>query len=214
MSSPEIIAHIDGGSRGNPGPAAYGVSIETKQGEPVTAFARFLGRTTNNFAEYQGLLAALDFALTQGYPRLRVLTDSELMARQISGQYKVRSPDLKPLYDKAREMIARLESFSIRHVYREQNREADRLANQAMDEAERGAGSKPLSPGTATPSSNGERSPEARPLPSPPSPRPSTPASHKPKPVTATFQDGALHPHTQLPSFDGEEVELEIHRKK
>ena len=137
-TSPEIIAHIDGGSRGNPGPAAYGMTIETAQGQPVTAFGKFIGRTTNNFAEYQGLLAALEYALGHGYPRLRVLTDSELMARQISGQYKVRSPDLKPLYDKAQAMIARLESFSIRHVYREQNREADQLANQAMDNAERG----------------------------------------------------------------------------
>src|SRR5208282_888068 len=136
--SPEIVAHIDGGSRGNPGPAAYGVAIETAAGQSVTAFAQFIGKTTNNFAEYQGLLAALDYALSHGYPRLRVLTDSELMARQISGQYKVRSPDLKPLHDKARAMIARLDSFSIRHVYREQNREADRLANQAMDDAERG----------------------------------------------------------------------------
>src|SRR5208337_190594 len=137
-SPPEIVARVDGGSRGNPGPAAYGVAIKTAQGQPVTAFAKFIGKTTNNFAEYQGLLAALDYALSHGYPRLRVLTDSELMAQQISGRYKVRSPDLKPLYDKAQAMIARLEAFSIRHVYREQNREADRLANQAMDEAASG----------------------------------------------------------------------------
>jgi len=136
------------------------------------------------------------------------------MARQISGQYKVRSPDLKPLYDKAREMIARLESFSIRHVYREQNREADRLANQAMDEAELGGGSKPISHQPPVPTTNGERHPEARPVPGPPSPRPTALASPKPKPVIATFQDGALHPHTQLPLFDGEEVELEIRRRK
>ncbi len=112
--------------------------MKRRKARPVTAFAKFIGKTTNNFAEYQGLLAALDYALSHGYPRLRVLTDSELMARQISGRYKVRSPDLKPLHDKAQAMIARLESFSIRHVYREQNREADRLANQAMDDAERG----------------------------------------------------------------------------
>ena len=104
----------------------------------MTAFAKFIGNTTNNFAEYQGLLAALEYALSHGYARVRVLTDSELMARQISGHYKVRSSDLRPLYEKAQAMIARLESFSIRHVYREQNREADHLANQAMDNAERG----------------------------------------------------------------------------
>lgn len=194
MDSPEIIAHIDGGSRGNPGPAAYGVAIETAQGKPVTRFAKYLGQTTNNFAEYQGLLAALDYALSHNYPRLRVLTDSELMARQISGQYKVRSPDLKPLHERAQGLIARLESFSIRHVYREQNREADQLANQAMDDAARGM--VPRGP-AAQPASEVHQAPlpEAR-------------------PVAATFHDGALHPHTQLPLFDGEEVELVIKRKK
>jgi probable phosphoglycerate mutase len=198
-TSPEIVAHIDGGSRGNPGPAAYGVAIETAQGQPVTAFAKFIGHTTNNFAEYQGLLAALDYALGHGYPRLRVLTDSELMARQISGHYKVRSPDLKPLHAKAQAMIARLESFSIRHVYREHNREADRLANQAMDDAERG-----MTPHAPTPRAV------------PPAAVAPLFANAPPKPllISATFQNGVLHPHTQLPLLDGEEVELEIRRSK
>lgn len=199
----EIVAHIDGGSRGNPGPAAYGVAITTPQGQSVTAFAKFLGQATNNFAEYQGLLAALEYALNHGYPRLRVFTDSELMARQISGQYKVRSPDLKPLHDQARALIARLESFSIRHVYREQNREADRLANRAMDDAERGIVRQPPAPAPAPRVATPSASPPASP-----------PATPKPRPVVATFQNGALHPHTQLPLFDGEEVELEIRRKK
>jgi probable phosphoglycerate mutase len=193
--SPEIVAHIDGGSRGNPGPAAYGVDIKTPQGKPVTAFAKFLGKTTNNFAEYQGLLAALDYALTHGYSRLRVLTDSELMARQISGRYKVRSPDLKPLHEKAQAMIARLGSFSIQHVYREQNQEADRLANLAMDNAERGIAPPAPAPTTALP--------EASKI---------SPA--KPLSISATFQNGSFHPHTQLPLLDGEEVELEIRRRK
>jgi probable phosphoglycerate mutase len=194
-TSPEIVAHIDGGSRGNPGPAAYGVVIETAQAQPVAALAKFIGETTNNFAEYQGLLAALEFALSHGYPRLRVLTDSELMARQISGSYKVRSPDLKPLHDKARAMIARLESFSIRHVYREQNREADRLANQAMDNAERGLAPHAPPPRALMPQAS--KTPPAKPL-----------------CISATFQNGVLRPHTQLPLLDGEEVELEIRRKK
>ena len=191
----EIVAHIDGGSRGNPGPAAYGVVIETAQGEPVTTFAKFLGKTTNNVAEYQGLLAALDYALNHGHPRLRVLTDSELMARQISGSYKVRSPDLKLLYQKAREMIARLESFSIRHVYREQNREADGLANKAMDDAEHGIVPHEPAPRTAAPQIS--RAVLAGPL-----------------RISATFQKGALHPHAPLPLFDGEEVDVEIRRRK
>ena len=201
-NSPEIVAHIDGGSRGNPGPAAYGVAIETAQGQPVTAFSKFIGRTTNNFAEYQGLLAALDYALSHGYPCLRVLTDSELMARQISGEYKVRSPDLRPLHDKAQAMIARLESFSIRHVYREHNREADRLANKAMDDAERGIVPRDPAPRTVSPAVS---------APAPQAPRV---APAKPLRISAKFQDAALHPQTQLPLLDGEEVEIEIRRKK
>src|SRR5208283_4889509 len=159
-TSPEIVAHIDGGSRGNPGPAAYGVAIETAQGQAVTAFAKFIGETTNNFAEYQGLLAALQYALDHSYPRLRVLTDSELMARQISGRYKVRSPDLKPLHEKAQALIARLESFSIRHVYREQNREADRLANKAMDDAERGVVPREAAPSAPMPQASPPAAPK------------------------------------------------------
>jgi probable phosphoglycerate mutase len=200
VNSAEITAHIDGGSRGNPGPAAYGVAIETVQGEPVAAFGKFIGRTTNNVAEYQGLLAALEYALSHGYSRLRIMTDSELMARQISGRYKVRSPDLKPLYDKARAMITQFESFSIRHVYREHNREADRLANQAMDDAARGK----------TPSAPVPRAP-ALPV---PAPIVSRSAPVEPRSIPATFQSGALHPHGQLSLLDGEEVELKIHRKK
>jgi ribonuclease HI len=196
MSSSEVVAHVDGGSRGNPGPAACGVVMETTAGERVTAFAKFLGETTNNFAEYQGLLAALDYALSHGHPRLSVITDSELMARQISGRYKVRNSDLKRLYDKATAMIARLESFSIRHVRREHNREADRLANQALDAAEAGLALPPAPAARAT------------------SARPANPAPSEPLHISATFQSGVLRPHERLPLFDGEEVELEIRRQK
>ena len=192
--SPEIVAHIDGASRGNPGPASYAVVMETADGVPVGAFAKFLGEATNNFAEYHGLLAALDYALKQQYRRLRVLTDSELMARQISGSYKVRSPDLKPLHEKAQAMIARLGSFSIRHVPREHNREADRLANQALDAAERGA-----APGATGSRENSRRTSNA--------------ASPEPLRTTATFREGALRPHGQLPLLEGEEVQLEIRRR-
>jgi ribonuclease HI len=202
-NSPEIVAHIDGGSRGNPGPAAYGVAITTPQGQSVTAFAEYIGVATNNFAEYQGLLAALDYALSHGCPRLRVMTDSELMARQISGRYKVRSPDLKPLYDKARALISRLQAFSIQHVYREQNREADRLANQAMDDAERGKA--PRSPSLG---GKGQPAPEAK-----PGLLTHAPAA-EPLRINATFRQGKLEPHTQLPLLDSEEVELEVRRRK
>lgn len=149
--SPEIVAHIDGASRGNPGPAAYGVTVEDANGAPLAAFSKFLGRATNNVAEYHGLLAALEYALEHDHPRLRVLTDSELMARQIEGRYKVKSPDLRPLFECAREMVSRLERFSIRYVPREQNAAADRLANQALDLAAAGAGLKPSPASTYNP---------------------------------------------------------------
>ncbi len=136
LKKKQVIAHIDGASRGNPGPAAYGVVIKTARGTPVAALSKFLGRTTNNVAEYQALLAALEHVLEDGHRRLRVLSDSELLVRQIEGSYKVKSPDLKPLYQRARQMIGKLESFDIEYVPRGQNREADRLANQALDASE------------------------------------------------------------------------------
>jgi ribonuclease HI len=128
-----ITAYCDGGSRGNPGPAGFGVFIQDETGGKLAELSEFLGTKTNNFAEYSGLLAALNFALEQGRPRLRVVSDSELMVKQIKGQYRVNSPDLKPLYDEARRRIARLESFQIQHVLRDKNRQADQLANLAMD---------------------------------------------------------------------------------
>ncbi|HLY63509.1 MAG TPA: ribonuclease HI family protein [Terriglobia bacterium] len=137
-SSFEVVAHIDGASRGNPGPAAYGVVLESHEGAPLATLSKAIGHTTNNVAEYHGLLAALEYAVEHDIRRLKVLSDSELMARQIQGAYKVKSPDLKPLYERARSAIARLESFSIQHVRREHNREADKLANLALD----GAGKK------------------------------------------------------------------------
>jgi ribonuclease HI len=133
----QVIAHIDGASRGNPGPAAYGVVLQGEDGMPLATLSKTLGHTTNNVAEYHGLLAVLDYALENQIRRLKVLTDSELMARQIQGHYKVRSLDLKPLYERARSAIAQLESFSIQHVRREQNSRADGLANDALDAAKK-----------------------------------------------------------------------------
>ena len=128
-----LVAHVDGGARGNPGPAGYGVVIEDHHGRPVAKFSRYLGRRTNNFAEYSGLIAALNYALEHKTSGLRVLSDSELMVRQMNGVYKVRSPDLRPLYEEARRLTQQLQWFRIEHVRREQNAEADRLANAAMD---------------------------------------------------------------------------------
>jgi probable phosphoglycerate mutase len=135
-----ITAYCDGGSRGNPGPSGYGVYIQDEAGKTQAELSEFLGKQTNNYAEYSGLLAALNFALEKGHPRLRVVSDSELMVKQIKGQYRVNSPELRPLYDEAKGRIARLEQFRIEHVLRGKNKEADRLANEAMD---RGMGRSP-----------------------------------------------------------------------
>lgn len=127
------IAHVDGGSRGNPGHAGYGVFIRDAGGKPVAELSEYLGLQTNNFAEYSGLLAALRYAREHGCDGLEVVSDSELMVRQINGQYKVKNEGLKPLYQQATAMIRELGWFKARHVRREFNRDADRLANDAMD---------------------------------------------------------------------------------
>jgi probable phosphoglycerate mutase len=128
-----LTAYCDGGSRGNPGPSGYGVSIEDAAGRPIADLSEFLGVKTNNFAEYSGLLAALEYALSHGHARLRVVADSELMVKQMKGQYQVKSPDLRPLWEEAKRRAARLERFEIQHVLRGKNKRADALANQAMD---------------------------------------------------------------------------------
>jgi ribonuclease HI len=129
-------ANVDGGSRGNPGPASYGVVIHDPGGEVVARLKKYIGRTTNNVAEYYGLIAALDYAQSNSIKALRVESDSELLVKQMRGQYKVKSADLRPLYERAKKMAAAIPAFRIDHVYREQNREADLLANEAMDEAD------------------------------------------------------------------------------
>jgi probable phosphoglycerate mutase len=126
-------AHIDGGARGNPGPAAYGVVVRGADGKVLAQLSRYLGAQTNNFAEYSGLLAALEYAQQQGFTAMKVFSDSELLVKQIKGQYKVNSPGLRPLFDQAKKMIGHLQHFSIQHVFREQNRDADRLVNQVLD---------------------------------------------------------------------------------
>ena len=136
-------ANIDGGSRGNPGPASYGVVIRNPHGEIIARLKKYIGQSTNNVAEYFGLIAALDYAESHGIRALRILSDSELMVKQMRGQYKVKSEDLRPLFERAKKMSQAFESFRIDHVYREQNREADALANQAMAETSRAGASPP-----------------------------------------------------------------------
>jgi len=128
-----LIAHSDGGARGNPGPAGFGVVIQDEAGRKVAALSQYLGHQTNNFAEYQGLIAALEYAIEHGHKALKVVSDSELLVRQIKGIYKVKNSTLQELRGRAKELIARLDWFSIDHALREHNREADELANEAMD---------------------------------------------------------------------------------
>jgi ribonuclease HI len=128
-----ITAHCDGGARGNPGPAGYGALVQDHTGAVLAELSEFLGIRTNNYAEYSGLLASLQYALDHNYARLRVVSDSELMVKQIQGKYKVNSPDLRPLWQEARNRIAKLEAFEISHALRHKNKAADRLANEAMD---------------------------------------------------------------------------------
>jgi ribonuclease HI len=144
-----IVAYCDGGSRGNPGPAGFGVYIQDSAGKVLAELSQYLGAHTNNFAEYSALLAALEFAITHGHKSLRVISDSELMVKQMKGQYRVNSPELRPLYEEARRRIPQLDHFQIQHVLREKNRHADRLANLAMD---RGMGRAPAASLTPPPS--------------------------------------------------------------
>jgi ribonuclease HI len=136
-----LIAHSDGGARGNPGPSGYGVVIQDEAGRKIAALSQYLGHQTNNFAEYQGLIAALEYAIEHGHKALKLISDSELLVRQIKGIYKVKNSTLQELHGRAKELIALLEWFSIDHALREHNREADELANQAMDKGTGRAGS-------------------------------------------------------------------------
>ena len=147
-----VRAHIDGASRGNPGPAGIGVLFLGPDGAVVEQMHRGIGEATNNVAEYSALLAALDRAATLGITDLEVYSDSELLVRQLQGRYQVKHPVLRPLYAAARERIAGLNRFAIHHVPRELNAEADALANRGIDEAARRACRPP-----AIPDRGGER---------------------------------------------------------
>jgi ribonuclease HI len=126
------IANIDGGSRGNPGPAGYGVRIEQSDGT-ILELKEFLGSCTNNVAEYSGLLAALRWGAEHGVSELRIRSDSELLVKQMRGEYRVKNPGLLPLYEEARGLIRTIGRVTFEHIRREFNKDADRLANEAMD---------------------------------------------------------------------------------
>lgn len=127
-----MIIHSDGASSGNPGPAAIGATIKDEQGRRLASIARRIGRTTNNQAEYRAVIAALEEAIRLGAREVELNVDSELIARQIKGTYRVKNAALKPLYQRAKQLQSHLESCVINHIPRQQNQEADRLANSAL----------------------------------------------------------------------------------
>jgi ribonuclease HI len=184
-------ANIDGAARGNPGPASYGVLIRDGQGELVAKLKKYIGRMTNNVAEYYGLIAALDYAESHGIRALRVESDSELLVKQMQGQYKVKSEDLRPLFERAKKMSQGFESFRIDHVYREQNREADALANEALDETS-GVPSAAGAPAKAA-------APDAKP---------------SPRWIQARFRSGILYPLEDIDLPDGTEVEIVLRPRR
>ena len=129
----KLVVHVDGGSRGNPGPAAAAAVLSTPDGDVVDEAAVTLGRATNNVAEYRGLLLGLERAKALGATEVEVVNDSELIAHQVTGRYKVKHPDMKPLHAKALAALEGFERWSIKPVPRAQNADADALVNQALD---------------------------------------------------------------------------------
>jgi ribonuclease HI len=129
-------AYIDGGARGNPGPAGAGVYLLDENGKVRFSGGFFLGRQTNNQAEYTGLVKALDLLSRSGTQHIEIISDSELMVRQITGIYRVKSARIKPLFEEARRLLEQFDEWEIRHVRRENNTQADQLANEAMDAGE------------------------------------------------------------------------------
>lgn len=145
---PTFYLHFDGGSRGNPGPAGIGVTLADENEKTVYELGEFLGHCTNNVAEYTALIRGLSAAIALNADRLVIQADSELVVRQIKGIYRVKSPDLKPLYEQAISLIKKISKVDIGHVYRNMNSRADALANMAMDKRSK---IEPLGPPSAPP---------------------------------------------------------------
>jgi ribonuclease HI len=182
------LALIDGAARGNPGPASYGVVILQPNGEKLETIQKKIGIGTNNVAEYYALISALDFAHAHNIAKLRVRSDSELLVRQMQGRYKVKSADLRPLYERALKLARGLEYFAIEHVPRELNREADGLANAALDR---------WSPKTQETRKSRVETREAK---------------SGAQRVRARYVKGVLVPVQPLRLIENEEVEIEIHK--
>ena len=128
-----VTANVDGGARGNPGPAAIGVVLRNGDGSVLEEVGESIGKATNNVAEYRALLRGIELAAAHGARELELVGDSELVVRQVEGRYKVKNADLKPLHARAKEMLSEFDNWEIRHVKRAQNADADRLVNEALD---------------------------------------------------------------------------------
>ena len=133
MNSQKLIIHTDGASRGNPGPAAIGVTIKDEQGRQVASISRAIGHATNNQAEYQAIIAGLEKAIQLGAKQVKVLSDSELVVKQINGKYRVKNTSLRILYESIVKLTGSLDAFSIQYVPRTRSTEVDSLANKALD---------------------------------------------------------------------------------
>jgi ribonuclease HI len=183
-----VTAHCDGGARGNPGPAGYGALLQDEAGAVLAELSEFLGNRTNNYAEYSGLLGCLQWAIDHDRRRLRVVSDSELMVKQIQGKYKVNSPDLRPLWEEARRRIAQLDRFEISHALRHKNKAADQLANDAMDR-----GTNRQQPAVARVPTLPPSAAPARPSPQRSSPERAKAASPSPQMLRGFTRGGSIH---------------------
>jgi ribonuclease HI len=199
-----FTAEVDGASRGNPGPASYAVIIHRPDGSVVYQLGKYLGRATNNVAEYFALITALDYCATSNISRLRVRSDSELLVRQMQGRYKVKSESLKPLHERAIRQSKGLAYFAIEHIPRELNSEADALANIALDRT--GEVSSSARVITSAPAAAGTSRP--------PSAASSTSSAPAARTIRAYVKNGALYPNEPLNLPEGSEVEIEIRPKK
>ena len=204
-----FVANVDGASRGNPGPASYAVILRGPDGATCFEVGKYIGRTTNNVAEYYALITALDYTVSQGIDRLLVRSDSELLVRQMQGRYKVKSPDLRPLYERARKLAHGFAYFAIEHVPREQNREADELANIALDRTDSRCGGHIDSAGaqadlTAEPKGGAKTSARGG----------SGRGASGERAIRARYSVGALHPLEALDLGEGEIVEISIRRPR
>ncbi len=203
-----FVAHVDGASRGNPRPASYAVILRGPDGATRFEAGKYIGRATNNVAEYYGLISALDYAASQGIDRLLVRSDSELLVRQMQGRYKVNSPDLRPLHERARKLAHGFAYFAMEHVPREQNREADELANVALDRTGPGSGRE------VKPETKFAAQPGAKPAAALRGQSAATATATGERQFRARYSAGALHPLEALDLGEGEIVDVSIRRSR